>query len=266
MDKRAEAIRRDWIANAQQYDPIMRDILLQPDIQELSIQYLLNISGSSRKPKLNVRHKPRFKPDYKYKPPRSSPAWPAPIPAPRIIEEQSALLGFAKAYAIKSYGVEDELTFLNRVKPAVIRFFNRVNKVKARLILHCEMENINNDTKEVQFRSGPELILRSTYLNGLFDMAKQQIVEEMYNYVSQGSGWRLVKVVKLTIHTNEYSPLRGSSYVELPEFIKAKKAVINIKNTDTQCFKWCVTRALNPVKTHAERVDKQLKVQAQQLR
>ena len=95
----------------------------------------------------------------------------------------------------------------------------------------------------------------------------------MYNYVSQGSGWRLVKVVKLTIHTNEYSPLNGSSayttsgsYVELPEFIKAKKAVINIKNTDNQCFKWCVTRALNPVKAHAERVDKQLKVQAQQLR
>jgi hypothetical protein len=33
MDKRAEAIRGNLIANAQQYDPIMLDILLQPDIQ-----------------------------------------------------------------------------------------------------------------------------------------------------------------------------------------------------------------------------------------
>jgi hypothetical protein len=100
--------------------------------------------NSSRRSKLNVRHKPGFKPDSKYKPPRG----PAPIPAPRIIEEQSTLLGFAKAYAIKSYGAEDELTFLNRVKPAVIRFFSRLTtSVKTRLILHCEMENNNSDIK-----------------------------------------------------------------------------------------------------------------------
>ena len=42
---------------------------------------------------------------------------------------------------IKSYGVEDEITFLNTVKPAVIRFFSRLTtSVKTRLILHCEME------------------------------------------------------------------------------------------------------------------------------
>ena len=145
MNKRTEAIRRNWIANAQQYDPIMRNILLQHDIQELSIQHLLN---NSRRPKLNVRHKPGFKPDSKYKPPRG----PAPIPALQIIEEQSALLGFAKAYVTKSYGVEDELTFLNRVTPAVFRFFSRLaTSVKTRLMLHCEIENNNSDIKEVEF-------------------------------------------------------------------------------------------------------------------
>jgi hypothetical protein len=41
--------------------------------------------------------------------------------------------------------------------------------------------------------------------------------------------------------------------------------VINVKNTDNQCFKWCVARALNPVQKHAERVDKLLRVQAKQL-
>jgi hypothetical protein len=42
-------------------------------------------------------------------------------------------------------------------------------------------------------------------------------------YSSQGSGWRLVKVVKLTIHTTEYSPLEGSSYaVAAPEFFDCR--------------------------------------------
>jgi hypothetical protein len=76
----------------------------------------------------------------------------------------------------------------------------------------------------------------------------------MQNYINQGSDWRLVQVIKLTIHANQYAPLGGICYVELPESVKAKKAVINVKNTDNQCFKWCVRRAVNPVDKNAERV------------
>ena len=31
------------------------------------------------------------------------------------------------------------------------------------------------------------------------------------------------------------------------EFLAAKKAIINLKNEDDECFKWAITRALNPV-------------------
>ena len=42
--------------------------------------------------------------------------------------------------------------------------------------------------------------------------------------------------------------MKGSRYVELPDWIKNKKAVINILNkTDNEYFKWCITRAMNPV-------------------
>ena len=91
------------------------------------------------------------------------------------------------------------------------------------------------------------------------------MVEEMQNYISMGSGWVLHRVAKLVIHTTEYKPLGGSSYVELPKFIKDKKAVINIKNTDQECFKYSIARALNPVQKNAERVDKLLKQQTRQL-
>ena len=32
----------------------------------------------------------------------------------------------------------------------------------------------------------------------------------------------------------------GGSYIELPEYIKNKKACVNIKNTDEKCFKWAI--------------------------
>ena len=38
---------------------------------------------------------------------------------------------------------------------------------------------------------------------------------------------------------------RGGSYVELQEWLKSKKAVINPQNKDEQCFKWTVIGALH---------------------
>ena len=49
---------------------------------------------------------------------------------------------------------------------------------------------------------------------------------------------------------------RGSSYIDLPEWIQNKKAVINPQNKDEECFKWTVTAALNheDIKDHPERI------------
>ena len=37
-----------------------------------------------------------------------------------------------------------------------------------------------------------------------------------------------------------------------------KKAIINLKNHDDEYFKWCITRALNPVGYHPERITGEL--------
>ena len=64
--------------------------------------------------------------------------------------------------------------------------------------------------------------------------------------------------MKLSITKSKLNPLRGSSHIALPKWIEKKKALINIKNQDDECFKYAVTRALNPVEEHPERVSKQL--------
>ena len=56
-----------------------------------------------------------------------------------------------------------------------------------------------------------------------------------------------------------YEPLGGAPYVQLPEFLAAKKAIINLKNEDDECFKLAITRALNLVEKHAERIDHKLR-------
>ena len=65
--------------------------------------------------------------------------------------------------------------------------------------------------------------------------------------------------MSLDLHTVKYEPLGGSSYIPLPKFLAAKKAIINLRNEDDECFKWAITRALNPVEKNSERIDRKLR-------
>ena len=65
-------------------------------------------------------------------------------------------------------------------------------------------------------------------------------------YQKNGSGWYFKEVVQLEIHTVDYNPTKGSSYIPLPDWIKNKKAIVNIENKDEKCFLWCVLRYLHP--------------------
>ena len=63
--------------------------------------------------------------------------------------------------------------------------------------------------------------------------------------------------MSLDLHIVKYFALGGLSYIPLPSFLAAKKAIINLKNQDDECFKGAITRALNPVENHPERIDRE---------
>ena len=47
--------------------------------------------------------------------------------------------------------------------------------------------------------------------------------------------------------------------------LQKRKAVVNIKNADNQCFKRCITKALNPVDKDPQRITKLHRAQSEQL-
>ena len=46
--------------------------------------------------------------------------------------------------------------------------------------------------------------------------------------------------MSITVHYDKNDPTRAGSSIDLPEWIKLKKACINIKNKDNKCFKYSV--------------------------
>ena len=114
------------------------------------------------------------------------------------------------------------------------------------------MENVDLKSgeviaKEAAFHSKTEVNLESTDSNILFSKMKETVLESLAKFQRQGSNWRLPSVLSLVLHTVKYVPLGGSSYIPLSKFLAEKKAIINLKNEDDECFKWTITRALDPV-------------------
>ena len=101
--------------------------------------------------------------------------------------------------------------------------------------------------KEAVFHSKTDVNLESTNSNELFSKMKETVLESLAKFQRQGSNWRFHSVLSLDLHTVKYEPLGGSSYIPLPAYLAPKKAIVNLKYEDDECFKWAITRALNQV-------------------
>ena len=125
---------------------------------------------------------------------------------------------------------------------------NKMEKpIKINLILRCEYYKYNlkeKVTRECFFNSGIQIITEASDLDMIYDRIRERIIEQADNYQNRGSGWIFAKIVDLTIHIDKYNPIAAKSFIQLPDKIKKKEAVVNLENDDNLCFKWSVTRAL----------------------
>ena len=96
------------------------------------------------------------------------------------------------------------------------------------------------------FTSGTYINIISTDVDKLIDLWINTTEGGIENYQQTGSAWYFKEVEKLEIHTVEYNPTKGSSYIPLPDLISHKKAIVNIQNKDEKCFLWCILRYLHP--------------------
>ena len=76
-------------------------------------------------------------------------------------------------------------------------------------------------------------------------------------WISEGSGWTIESVDNHYLNIVQYQPMKGSSYIKLPQELRnSKKGLINMKNEDNECFRWCHIRRLNPQDKNPQRIKK----------
>ena len=180
--------------------------------------------------------------------------------------EASAFKNYTNQYVIKNTVLGyAPLEFLYDAKPTIINIFNSNRNIKTILYLYCLMSRKDQGNliivKKFAFHSKRQkLILEGTDVNDLYNEMVYEIEEEIQKVGdAEGSGWVFLEVDKIVLHTTRWDPINAGSYIDLPPFLKNKKAIINMKNEDNECFKWSVLRALNPKDNHPERIDNDLK-------
>ena len=178
-------------------------------------------------------------------------------------KEKSALEGFANKYIIQGIPGLTPEQFYERINKTLRDFFTYHRNIKLNMILVCIMEKqylkqnigiIELEEGKAYFFSGTHLNLKSTDVDKLIQLCYDGIDGHIEAYTEKGSGWYFKEVEKLEIHTAEYNPTKGSSYIPLPDWISNKKAIVNIENKDEKCFLWCILRYLHPKERDEERL------------
>ena len=177
------------------------------------------------------------------------------------IREASAFRSYTNQYVMSNtkLGLGPK-EFLEYGKPPIINIFNSNRNIKTILYLHVIMTQGEREVEFAFHSKGLKLILEGTNENDTYDEMMEEILEEIDKTRDlEGSGWKFEKVIKLVLHTTRWETVNAGSYIELPQALKNRKAIINMKNQDDKCFMWCVLRALNPKDNHPERIDNDLK-------
>lgn len=187
-----------------------------------------------------------------------------------VILKKSAYKKRICTYSYKNIDFIDLLPFLKESQHVFIQktktLLSEKKCVKSFLILEAKFtrtlsaKNENESNGSEQFatfylQSKVNEINLSTNLKNWFKTnVADVIMTKVDDLQGNGSGWTLHEIISLDVSYNKFIKFSGASFMELPKSIKNKRAIVNIQNTDNQCFKWAILSALHPVNSNTNRL------------
>ena len=134
------------------------------------------------------------------------------------------------------------------------------NGIKWHLTMIVLLTKLNRLAEEIDIEATFSGELVTLLLEGDFDEQFDDqvdiILKRLNEFVRNGSGWTVERVVNLSVRIAAYKPTSGSNYIKSPKYIVNKHSVLNIVNKDEKCFIWSVLASIYYPKSHQERVSK----------
>ena len=201
------------------------------------------------------------------------------VPVPKIKELNKALKGHAKSYEIELQDNLNPLNHFTKTRPQTESHLEDLLetmkgfKFIETLEVTFEKDTIDSKTgkhvsiyKTAFFNGKAKTITKVDDIEPELNMFRQEILNVIDKWVSEGSGWVIDRIDSHYLNVTLYKPLNGSSYIKLPAKLgNSRKGLINIKNEDNECFRWCHIRHLNPQMKDPQRIKKDDKKKVNEL-
>ena len=132
-------------------------------------------------------------------------------------------------------------------------------KIQLVILNRCISSKNYEETRDIHYTSDNiEIFMGSNtdeVIDRLFNSMLQRFKEAKETSFERGSEFFFENVDSLYYYFQKTDINRSGSYIYYPDWLKHKKATINLKNKDNECFKYAVPVALNhqSVKNHPER-------------
>ena len=184
----------------------------------------------------------------------------------KIRERKKGLKGVVQSFELENISTRDPRMLFSIARNSFIKksaqLLNQKGPFKAYLTLRVELKKrFLQDGEEAYeftqpyFNSTTTTILNELEIPNFYDKAVEEILNRIARWISKGSGWVIERILNFFLNIVSYVPLKGRSYLPLPEELRnSRKGLINIKNDDNECFRWCHVRHLNPLRHHNERI------------
>ena len=192
------------------------------------------------------------------------------VPVPKIKELNRALKGHAKSYEIELQDNLNPLNHFTKTRPQTESHLEDLLKTMKgfkfieTLDVTFEKDTIDSKTgkrvsiyKTAFFNGKAKTITKVDNIEPELNMSRQEILNVIDKWVSEGSGWVIDRIDSHYLNVTLYKPLNGSNYIKLPAKLgNSRKGLINLKNEDNECFRWCHIRHLNPQMKDPQRIKK----------
>ena len=169
----------------------------------------------------------------------------------KVRDIQSAFRRYANSIVLENKHFEGErgLEMIAHQRQRLSEFLRNNRNMKLNIRTEGLFEKPEYDDGGTEIGS-QELIyaLPSTYypihnqdeLTQALEDSVKPILLQIQNLEGSTSNLRFKNIFSITIHYDKFDPTRAGRFIELAEWIKLKKACINIKNKDQKCFKYCI--------------------------
>ena len=178
--------------------------------------------------------------------------------APKLID--GAFGGNYSKYRIEGIEGMDVPTFFSKIRASIGNVLRRETSHRS---IRCQTTSWmrfikDNERVDKAFNSR----MTPVHMLSEMDVIVQEMIAHMAHQIDnpalRDSKFTFDRILYTDISCHRLMLTRGSSYIPLPDWLAAKKAIINPKNLDNRCFKWAIIAGLRweEIGANPERISK----------